>query len=336
MPLTVSDVLAELQRRSAAAVASGDAPVGSWAHAQALMGNWLAGPSSFSPEKNGNDFMATLRDDATGMADDDLPLMRGQEVAIVCALYCVGVVLVPLVCRALKTDGSSIFFKIFLALHNVALCLYSAATFLLFLPIFVSSMRERGFMATYCYLDDRQLWHEGLSGLAYVFYLSKVWEFIDTVALFVKGKPASWLQTYHHVGAFFTMWLLVVSRSQHVQWFVIMNAAVHTIMYFYYFMSLIGLSKYVIWAKQSITTLQLVQFIIGICLAAITAIPLFNGGSNVMLDGPAIYDCADRAGTWALMLTEAYLFPLFVLFVNFYIQSYIKSSKRSSSKAKSE
>jgi len=60
-----------------------------------------------------------------------------------------------------------------------------------------------GLMPAYC--DSVQnggaMWKAGMGRLAFLFYLSKYYEFVDTIILVVKRKPVSVLQTYHHAGA---------------------------------------------------------------------------------------------------------------------------------------
>lgn len=46
-----------------------------------------------------------------------------------------------------------------------------------------------------------RLWNEGLAFYGFWFYLSKYYEFIDTIIILLKGKQSSTLQTYHHMGA---------------------------------------------------------------------------------------------------------------------------------------
>lgn len=63
-------------------------------------------------------------------------------------------------------------------------------------------------------------------------------------------------QKYHHVGAYVCMGLLTQARSEAVWLFVLYNSFIHTIMYFYYFLTVIGIKPS--W-KKLITIMQLVQ-----------------------------------------------------------------------------
>lgn len=42
--------------------------------------------------------------------------------------------------------------------------------------------------------------------IAWLFYLSKGYEVVDSIILVLKGKKVSNLQSYHHAGAMWTMW----------------------------------------------------------------------------------------------------------------------------------
>lgn len=109
----------------------------------------------------------------------------------------------------------------------------------------ISSYNKRGYIATYCdfgikkkkkkfiiiilkcsffkLIIDGEMWDNGLGYVNYLFYLSKIWEFVDTAVLIIKQKPVSMLQFYHHFGALLTMWGLVVARSNQTIVFVGLN-----------------------------------------------------------------------------------------------------------------
>ena len=95
---------------------------------------------------------------------------------------------------------------------------------------------------------------------AYLFYLSKYYEFIDTVILVAKNRHVSLLQSYHHTGAVLTMFLLYKAGTIGVWIFVIFNSFIHTIMYFYYALTTMGINPP---GKQMITSAQITQFLIG-------------------------------------------------------------------------
>ena len=96
--------------------------------------------------------------------------------------------------KATNWDPKWNFFRYFIALHNLALAIFSAACAYNSWPIVLQHFMDRGFMATYCDIDGT-LWGEGgLGAWTTVFYISKYYEFLDTWILILKGKEASFLQ----------------------------------------------------------------------------------------------------------------------------------------------
>jgi len=92
----------------------------------------------------------------------------------------------------------------------------------------------------------------------YIFYLSKYYEFLDTLIQLLRKKQPIFLHTYHHV---ITLWLVWVTISMDfaIQWAdITANAFVHIVMYYYYFLSEVGIQ--VGW-KRYITKIQIVQFV---------------------------------------------------------------------------
>lgn len=75
-----------------------------------------------------------------------------------------------------------------------------------------------------------RLWNEGLAFYGWIFYLSKLYEIIDTFILVVKGKRSSTLQTYHHAGAMICMWSGIRYMSPPIWMFVFVNSAIHSCM----------------------------------------------------------------------------------------------------------
>jgi fatty acid elongase 3 len=94
---------------------------------------------------------------------------------------------------------------------------------------------------------------------ALVFYLSKYYEFIDTVILALRKKPLTFLHVYHHLVTAGVVYLLVIGQVSLTWLLVFLNSTVHTFMYYYYTVSLLGST---VWWKKYLTSGQIVQFFI--------------------------------------------------------------------------
>ncbi|KAJ1967023.1 hypothetical protein IWQ62_002105, partial [Dispira parvispora] len=163
-----------------------------------------------------------------------------------------------------KSRGkSSPWFTAFIFLHNLTLCIYSGITFAKVAPVMYQQFTTQSFYDAMC--DTRQvIWKEALFSWGYLFYLSKFYEIIDTIIILLKGRKSSMLQTYHHSGAMLCMWAGIHFQSMPIWIFVVFNSFVHTIMYFYYMCTSVGIHPP---GKKYITTMQISQFLVGIALA---------------------------------------------------------------------
>lgn len=89
---------------------------------------------------------------------------------------------------------------------------------------------------------------------------------------------------------------------------VVLNSIVHILMYTYYFLALFGptVQRKLIWFKKSITSIQIIQFLILIVNGVIACSP----------------NCASPK--WFLAFYMPNIVFLLVMFVKFYIKSYVK------------
>ncbi|RKF56958.1 putative fatty acid elongase [Erysiphe neolycopersici] len=113
-----------------------------------------------------------------------------------------------------------------------------------------------------------RIWNEGLAFYGWIFYLSKFYEVLDTLIILAKGKLSGTLQTYHHTGAMLCMWAGIRFMSPPIWMFVFVNSAIHTLMYTYYTLTAFNIRVPRI-LKQSLTTAQIMQFLVGASYAAI-------------------------------------------------------------------
>lgn len=121
------------------------------------------------------------------------------------------------------TKGKGFFARIlrFLILvHNAALAVYSGWTWAMMFPLvvdfFIQGWRSAGFDGVKLALCSVPTNYAHLGKYAYIFYISKYYEVVDSVILLVKGKRVSNLQSYHHAGAIICMWIAYRYQSQPV------------------------------------------------------------------------------------------------------------------------
>jgi hypothetical protein len=116
--------------------------------------------------------------------------------------------------------------------------------------------------------DLGRFWFEGLAFYGWFFYLSKFYEVFDTLIILAKGKRSSTLQTYHHAGAMLCMWAGIRYMSPPIWMFVFVNSFIHTLMYTYYTITAFSI-RVPLALKSCLTTLQIVQFLVGSSYAAL-------------------------------------------------------------------
>uniref|UniRef100_A0A7S2UR25 Elongation of fatty acids protein n=1 Tax=Attheya septentrionalis TaxID=420275 RepID=A0A7S2UR25_9STRA len=158
-----------------------------------------------------------------------------------------------------------------------------------------------------------------LAHLLYLFYLSKVWDFWDTIFIVIgkKWRQLSFLHVYHHTTIFLFYWLNShVNYDGDIYLTILLNGFIHTVMYTYYFICMhtkvpeTGKSL-PIWWKSSLTMMQLIQFV-----------SMMSQATYLLVSG-----CEENTSR-VTALYFVYILSLFFLFAQFYISSYSKPKKR--------
>lgn len=180
------------------------------------------------------------------------------------------------------------------------------------------------------------IWNEGLSYYGWLFYLSKIYEVVDTFIVLAKGKVASTLQIYHHAGAILSLWAGIRFMSPPIWLFVTINSFIHAVMYTYYTLKALAIHVPGV-LKQLLTTMQIIQLFTGITYASahlfvsfrVPVPELSNSKGSAVQDGETIgYVTQPCLSTYnqafAIGLNVAYLLPLTWLFIAFYVKSYFK------------
>ena len=205
-----------------------------------------------------------------------------------------------------------------LVMWNTGLALFSIIGFFSISPSLTENLVENGFGSSVC----RGLLHLGRPGSTsgqlwcLLFLLSKTVELGDTAFIVLRKTPLNFLHWYHHVTVFvYCAWFSsgAPGESAITLWFGTTNYLVHSLMYSYYTAKAAGV-RVPRWVAQMITTLQLVQFVLGV-ITILTVLILKTNGAYC--DAP--YDF--------LYAGLAMYVSYFILFLNFFYQRYLKKAE---------
>ena len=154
-----------------------------------------------------------------------------------------------------------------------------------------------------------------------IFTLSKLYEYLDTVIMVLKGNmyQVTFLHCYHHVSVSFFWWMAYYIMPGGEGWLgAALNSFVHVIMYSYYLLATLSSNnpnfrkKYLWWGKY-LTTFQMLQFV-------------ENGLHCVyMLRNKTYSAVMAKFGVY-------YMVTLLFLFGNFFVRKYILGGSKSKAK----
>ena len=208
------------------------------------------------------------------------------------------------------TDKPAFSLRRILTMWNTGLAVFSILGCWTCAASFLRNLRENGFTHSVCndwihYAPENA--HVALWCL--LFLLSKAVELGDTAFIVLRKTPLSFLHWYHHVTALiYCAWFSAESPALS-NWIGTTNYLVHSVMYSYYTAKAAGV-RVPRWVSQMITTLQLVQFVLGV-ITMITALILKTNGAYCDASYPFIYV--------GMIVYTSY----FVLFLNFFYQRYL-------------
>ncbi|KAJ5895672.1 hypothetical protein N7495_007363 [Penicillium taxi] len=204
--------------------------------------------------------------------------------------------------------------------------------------------------------NTQTLWEEGAAYIGWIFYMSKFYEFVDTIVILARGKKSSLLQTYHHAGVIICGWASLRYESPAYLVGIVLNSGIHTLMYSYFTVQSFGVSIPMS-IKRSLTRLQIAQFVTGFfwgygylfvkynepsdtmngtivnIVAAGSHIPIEQNvspvvGSALGHSGREVSCLSDSGEAFTILLTTVYVFPLLLLFVRFFSDSYGKKNNK--------
>lgn len=195
---------------------------------------------------------------------------------------------------------------ILMVLYNfaqVALCGYMVREAFL-------GAKERGFEIV-CNEHNLDPSDRRILNVLYVFYLSKVLDFADTLFMILKGswRQVTFLHVYHHSSIFIVYWLILnAGYDGDIYFTIVLNGFIHFVMYGYYLATTLSISVPLV-LKKLITNMQLIQFS---CM-------LIQGAYLLLKQCPY-----PRNITWIYLF---YITSMFLLFSNFKKKTYKKKKK---------
>ncbi|KAI8870473.1 GNS1/SUR4 membrane protein [Ramicandelaber brevisporus] len=264
-----------------------------------------------------NDYFGQAYKLATGQTHTEFRYVQGvtpmstwTEVLVAVAIYLV----VIFGGQELMRNRSPMQPKLIFQIHNVFLTVASLVLLVLFLEQVVPMVFQNGFFFAICHADA---WTQKLEFLYYLNYLLKYYELLDTVFLVVKKKKLDFLHWFHHS---MTAVLCFVQLNGYtsVSWVVItLNLAVHVLMYWFYLLTSMGKRP---WWKQWVTTAQITQFVIDLCVIYYCAYTLIAFRFLPWLPHQGTCVGTDDAAIFGVALLTSYLF----LFLDFWRRTYNK------------
>ena len=147
--------------------------------------------------------------------------------------------------------------------------------------------------------------------------MSKLLELGDTAFIVLRKQPLIFLHWYHHITVLLYTWYSYAETSATGRWFTTMNFFVHSWMYCYYGLKAMRFNPPK-WIAIMITTLQLIQMIVGCVIVFAAYYYLQNNECNVT--------------RYNMKLSMLMYLSYFILFARFFQRAYL--SKKSENKAK--
>jgi elongation of very long chain fatty acids protein 6 len=143
---------------------------------------------------------------------------------------------------------------------------------------------------------------------------SKFPELIDTLFIVLRKKKLIFLHYYHHASVIYITLIGYTANNNGLgRWVIAMNYTVHSVMYSYYTLKAMKI-RVPLGISKLITTLQILQMIIGIAIC---------GYASVL---KARKQSCDN-DTVVLILSILVYCSYFVLFLNFYFKAYFVPQK---------
>lgn len=206
-----------------------------------------------------------------------------------------------------------------LQVWNLLLCVLSVGMFSgMFFPV-LYFWKVNGFYELIC-MPNGELYYGFPFFCIWLFALSKYLELIDTLFIILRKRHLNFLHWYHHTTVLAYTWFSLVVMTPPGALFGVVNTFVHSIMYFYFYLTSIG--KRPSWGRL-VTLIQLTQMLVGITISSVWTY-YFVTGTLCPMDHPYQY----------MIFTFLLYASYFALFLHFYLNRYSTApTKRGDSQA---
>lgn len=237
------------------------------------------------------------------------PLSSFYHVAGAVSLY----LLTLVVLRRVMATRDPLKLRGLVALHNLTLSTFSLVTLIAVVYHIIPIWVNRGVFSISCD-PARDIFGRGpVVFWFYLFYLSKIYEFLDTVFQVLRKKQLQFLHVYHHCITLVLCWVTIVEGNP-MQWADISaNLFVHVVMYYYYYITEQGIK---VWWKKYITVMQIIQFIWDIA---------WHAGWYIVHQNVPAGTCAGTIGVFHF--SNFVVGSFLALFIHFYSKTYDNKPK---------
>ncbi|RNF07091.1 fatty acid elongase [Trypanosoma rangeli] len=151
-----------------------------------------------------------------------------------------------------------------MVLWNLGLSIFSIFGTSTVTPTLVRNIVNKGFYEATCTFNEEEFYTTSVGFWMGIFALSKIPELMDTVFLVLQGKqPLPFLHWYHHVTVLLFSWHTYCVGSSGYIWVAAMNYSVHSIMYLYFAIAVMGYKSLVRPLAPYITLMQISQMVMG-------------------------------------------------------------------------
>eukprot|EP00949_MAST-11_sp_MAST-11-sp1_P003441 g3441.t1 len=218
-----------------------------------------------------------------------------------------------------RADAPGSCVGICLVAWNYFLCAFSMFMFCGLLMGIYRAIKASG---AYSYFCDGGIMWDGNDSVGFhmaIFYLSKYPELLDTAFLVLRGRSVRFLHWYHHITVLLYCAACTMTHYPGTP-FSVINAFVHSIMYYYYARTAQGVRPKF---ARFITQIQLAQMLAGLIF---TLTFVFLDHNNSDCDGGSEVK-SQNALSFMFLITALMYGSYFFLFAKFYVSRYHNKNK---------